>query len=225
MVRLKPLEKWAKDLVKEVYNEWKTKYSFWESGFKVFYSPIRNNPKLLILSLNPGGDKESFEENKKSFENNDFTLPKRIRYAEAKYPMAKQIQKFFGKNSELLEESVSFPILFFRSRNWNYWKKNTEKKIRSEMEQFSYQKVQEIIEKIKPKNVLIVGFKTYDKIKESHILDIDSKEFVKKDKHRLFIKTKAEKINIFCIPHLSGYHISNEKMNIIQKEFFNYIRF
>ena len=40
------LEKWSEELTKEVYNEWKTKYSFWKSGFKIFYSPVRKNPKL-----------------------------------------------------------------------------------------------------------------------------------------------------------------------------------
>ena len=51
------ITKWAEDLTEEVYNEWKTKYSFWEDGFKVFNSPVRYRPELMIISLNPGGTK------------------------------------------------------------------------------------------------------------------------------------------------------------------------
>ena len=56
------ITKWAEDLTEEVYNEWKTKYSFWEDGFKVFYSPVRYRPELMIISLNPGGTKRKFVE-------------------------------------------------------------------------------------------------------------------------------------------------------------------
>ena len=218
------LEKWSEELTKEVYNEWKTKYSFWKSGFKIFYSPVRKNPKLLILSLNPGGTEEHFKkENQKLFENNDFSVSKNNEYLTTNYTMAKKVRKFFENNLDLLEESVVLPILFFRSKDYQYWKNNIKKEIRYDMENFSYTKIKEILDYIEPKFCLIIGFVTYDKIKK-HILKIDFENTVSKNvkqngEHRLYIKAKSGNIVLFCIPHLTGYHISNEKMNEIRREF------
>lgn len=213
------LEKWSEELTKEVYNEWKTKYSFWKSGFKTFYSPVRKNPKLLILSFNPGGTDEHFEkENQQLFENNDFSISKNNEYLTTNYTMAKKVRKFFESNLDLLEESVALPILFFRSKNYQYWKNNIKKEIRCDMENFSYTKIREILDYLEPKSCLIIGFVTYDKIKK-HILKIDSENHISDGTHRLYIKAKSGNIVLFCIPHLTGYHISNEKMDKIRREF------
>ena len=213
------LEKWSEELTKEVYNEWKTKYSFWKPGFKIFYSPVRKNPKLLILSLNPGGTDEHFEkENLKSFENNDFSISKNNEYLTTNYTMAKKVRKFFENNLDLLEESVALPILFFRSKNYQYWENNIKKEIRYDMENFSYTKIREILDYLEPKSCLIIGFVTYAKIKK-HILKIDSENDISDGTHRLYIKAKSGNTVLFCIPHLTGYHISNEKMDKIRREF------
>lgn len=218
------LEKWSEELTKEVYNEWKTKYDFWKAGFKIFYSPVRKNPKLLILSLNPGGTDKHFErENRKSFENNDFSISRKNEYLTTDYSMAKKVRKFFGNNLDLLEESVALPILFFRSKNYQYWKNNIKKEIRYDMEKFSYTKIREILDYLEPKSCLIIGFVTYDKIKK-HILKIDSENDVLDGAHRLYIKAKSGNITLFCIPHLTGYHISNEKMDKIRREFLKTIQ-
>jgi hypothetical protein len=40
---------WAETLTNNVYEKWKSDYSFWEPGFKVFYSPIVKNIKKRRL--------------------------------------------------------------------------------------------------------------------------------------------------------------------------------
>ena len=212
---------WAENLTKFVYNEWKIKYSFWKPGFKTFYSPITNNPELLILSLNPGGNEKHFElESKDDFNNNDFSLPKRNEYIATDYAMAKKVRLLFQDNLDLLEQSIALPILFFRSKNYQYWKKNVQKDIRIEMEQLSYFKIQEIIKKLKPKFCLVIGFETYEQIK-NNILKIDDESSVYDGTHRLYITAKSDNLSFFVIPHLTGYHLSTQKMDKLRKIFFN----
>lgn len=218
------LDKWAEDLTKEVYNEWKSKYHFWDPGFKVFFSPIHKKPKLMILSLNPGGSKSHYErESSKQFERNDFSLPKRNEYLITDYKMAKKIRLFFEDHHKLLEQSIALPIVFFRSRDWNYWKEQNPKNKRKEMEQFSYNKVKEIIKMVEPEMYLIIGFSAYSKIKRN-VLDVKNEHSIKSGTHRMYLKAYTGKTPIFCIPHLTGYRLSNKKMNKIREVFFKIIQ-
>lgn len=221
---MEQIEKWAEKLNKDVYNEWKSKYHFWDPGFKVFFSPIHKKPKLMILSLNPGGSKFHYErESSKQFENNDFSLPKRNEYLITDYKMAKKMRLFFEDYHKLLEQSVALPIVFFRSKDWNYWKEQIPKNKRKEMEQFSYHKVKEIIKMIKPEMYLIIGFSTYSKIKRN-ILDVKNEHSIKSGTHRLYLTAFTRRIPIFCIPHLTGYRLSNTKLAKIRKEFFQKLK-
>ena len=70
------LYNWAEELTRQVFSQWKTNHARWKQGFKLFYSPIKKNPKLLILSYNPGGDKNSFKKELEQYENGNFSLPK-----------------------------------------------------------------------------------------------------------------------------------------------------
>lgn len=214
------LDTWAEDLTKEVYNQWNSKYSFWKPGFKTFYSPIIKNPTLMILSLNPGGTELHFEqESKTKFGNNNFSLPKRNEYLTTDYAMARKMRLLFRDHLDLLEQSVALPILFFRSKNYQYWKKNIPKDIRIEMEQFSYLKIQTILKKLKPRFCLVIGFQTYDQIK-NNILKIDNESNVPDDSHRIYITAKSDDLSLFVVPHLTGYHLSTEKMDKIHDIFF-----
>lgn len=214
------LDQWAENLTKFVYDEWKTKYSFWKPGFKTFYSPIGENPSLLILSLNPGGDEKHFEtESKNEFKNNDFSLPKRNEYLTTDYAMAKKMRSLFQDNLDLLEQSIALPILFFRSKNYQYWKQNVQKDIRIEMEQLSYFKIQEILAKLKPRFCLVIGFETFAQIK-NNILKIDDESSIYEESNRLYITAKSDNLSFFVTPHLTGYHLSIHKMDKIRKVFF-----
>lgn len=217
------LDKWAEDLTKEVYNQWSSKYSFWKPGFKTFYSPIVKNPSLIILSLNPGGTESHFEqESKTKFDNNDFSLPKRNEYLTTDYRMAKKMRLLFRDHLDLLEQSIALPILFFRSKNYQYWKKNIPKYILTEMEQFSYFKIQTILKKLKPRFCLVIGFQTYEQIK-NNILKIDNESNIPNDSNRLYITAKSDNLSLFAVPHLTGYHLSMQKMDTIRNVFFEFL--
>ena len=97
------ITKWAEDLTEEVYNEWKTKYSFWKPGFAVFSAPVRYRPELMIISLNPGGGEKDFQvENYPNYKNGDFSItehtPDEIRYFD--YPFSKKTRILFEGNEK-----------------------------------------------------------------------------------------------------------------------------
>jgi hypothetical protein len=212
---------WAENLTREVYDKWKNEYSFWKPGFKIFYTPIIKYPDLLILSLNPGGTEKDFEqENKNEFDNDNFSLPKKNEYLIANYLMAMKMRLLFRDRIYLLEQSVALPILFFRSKNYQYWKKNIPKNILNEMEQFSYSKLQTILIKLKPRFCLVIGFQTYEQIK-NNILKIDDESQIFDGSHRLYIIAKSDNLSLFVIPHLTGYHLSIKKIDTIRNVFFN----
>ena len=216
------INEWAEELTKEVYTIWKTKYRDWEHGFKVFYSPIRRNPKLMIISLNPGGTVTNFKKTDYwKFKKGNFSLPPKNRYLVTDYPFAKKIREFFDGNEGLLDTSVAISILFFRSKNFKFWLKNVPKTRRTEMENYSYEKVKLIIKTVKPQAILVISSKTYKRL--GKILEIkNEKQKMKIGKVTLVRTAFANGIPIFSIPHLTGYHISTkniEKMRNLFKEF------
>jgi len=107
------LAKWSEGLTKKTYCEWNKKYNDWDAGFKLFFGPVKKNPKLAIITLNPGKGKEYFQDDLKRFKSGDFSTPKIVSYTRKATTFSKQINKFFGTNSQIIGESLVFPILFF----------------------------------------------------------------------------------------------------------------
>lgn len=204
---------WAENLTKDVFTEYKGKYSFWPHGFKVFYSPVKTSPKLMIISYQPGGTKERFDlEDHGSYKRNDFKLPALNAYVETDYPMAKKVKRLFAFEGglELLSGSVVFPLIFFRAPSVAAWKRVARKE-RKDMEDFSLSKVKEIIETIKPKTILIFGIETYDKLKKSIFCPILTEEVVQYRKNeRVMVKARCAGYEIIATIHPSGARISRE---------------
>ena len=217
------LEKWAEDITKDVFLKWKSDYSFWTRGFETFYSPVRMNPKIMILSLNPGGDVNDFQKDLDRFQSGDFSLPQKHRFVSEEYTMARRMKKFFLGHEEILSESVTLPVLFFRSPNFNIWKKDAGKK-REDMESFCFEKVNEIINGLKPKMLLVLGFRTYQYLKENLSIEIkDEIENIGESKRRISYQSKLSGIPMFCIMHPSGAHISDKDLSNNRKLFFKIV--
>lgn len=216
------LENWGENLQKEVHKEWKTKYESWEPGFKVFYGPISMNPKIMLISQNPGGNYQSFlEEDKTRFEAGDFSLPKETPYSNDRR-MAKKMQDFFDRDISLLQSSVTFPVIFFRSKDTKVLKTIERFKL-YEMERFCFKKVKEIIETLQPKTILITGMHTHQKLKE--ILGLfDEEIFFKSESGRLVaIESKIGNIKIFSMIHPTGTRINKNEWLYIKDLFYRFI--
>lgn len=224
------LEEWGMKLNKKVYDKW-TRHSKLEAGFKIFYTKLRKNPPIMILSLNPGGTKDKFEEDRKRFEKKDFSIKDENFYLENNTrPFAKAIIKLFKNREELLKESVAIPILFFRSKSMKQWRNDFFKSApeeRNKIELFCYNKTIDIIKNVKPKALLIVGINTYKALFFNKLLlPLTIKEIkcsmYGKNKQRIWMRMEWNKIPILCISHLTGSHIKKEDMQRVTKEFNNF---
>ena len=215
------LTPWAENLTKEVFLEWKTKYSFWKQGFKVFYGPLMINPELMIISLNPGGSEKSFiNENYLAYKKGNFSIPLENEYVKMDKPFANKIKEFFQGYENILKNSVVITVLLFRSIGMKEWKKENPKNTRLSMEDYAYDKVKTIITKIKPKKILVIGMGTFKRLKDNNIIPITNEEIL--DSFGTVGKIKIAKMNqtsIIAIPHLSGVRISDENNNKIKKSF------
>lgn len=219
------LDRWAEELTKEVYDKWKSKYRS-KSGFKIFYSPVFSKPNLMIITLNPGGTPKHFRrENLTNFENGNFTVPEKNEYSITGYTMAKKLRKFFENHMSLLDTSVAFPILFFRSKNVKSWKK-INKNQRKEMEEFCYGKVKEIMVTIRPRFLLVLGLETYKKLKKHILYDVKNEKKILGKKKRgknprnIAYYSEWNGIPVFSMMHPTGARISNYDFEELKKLFF-----
>ena len=219
------LDEWGEGLIEAVYEKWKSKYSFWKPGFKVFYSPVRKHPRVMIISRNPGGNEESFRrEDLGRFERGDFSVPKVHEYVERKYRIAKKMRKLFEGQERMLDNSIAFTVLFFRSKDMRLWRKKIDRQTRKEMENFCYEKVREIMEKIRPKILLVIGVETYRKLKEHVLGKVDNEKSINgKNGRRISITARWNDIPVFCVPHMTGARITNSDFDKNRKIFFSIV--
>lgn len=158
------LNQWSDSLLRETYNKWSSlegKYEFWKSGFAVFYSPVYENPDLMIIGYNPGGDSDTFNEKEA------LLIPEEHEYFKWNYPLAKKMREtIFNKinKTDLLRKSIKLNLIFFRSNNKKCFT-SISREVRKDIEQFCHGKVREIIIPTKPKIVIAEGIITYDKLK------------------------------------------------------------
>ncbi|RNJ79297.1 MAG: hypothetical protein D9C04_05065 [Nitrosopumilus sp. B06] len=228
------LQKWAENINKITYNKWKKHYTKWRRGFEVFYSPVCENPPIMILTLNPGGSVKDFEKSSlyKQFQNDDFSLPKTNHYTND-HKMSKAVRKFLGKHIELLGKSVVMPVLFFRSKSTRQW--NTEfcrlysKKDQMNIESYCYEKVAEALEKIRPKSILVVGKSTLKLLIENETflpITIEKIGYGKYGKSRQmdWCIARWKDIPIFCVRHLSRAPPSNQSQEIVKQKFNDFLK-
>lgn len=211
-----PLDEWAADLIEEVYQEWKKNYSDLEGGAKVFYTPVRESPKLLILGYQPGG--EAFGR-KARFEAGNFYPPNRNRLLDADYPFAREMRRLFDGRSDLLKNSVYSNLIFFRSRGIDAWEARGKARVEA-AEAFCFSKNREIIETLKPENILLIGIQTFVRFKKifSDLITARSAPF-SGERGRVLCSRGMEGGRIVGIKHLTGgWGLSSEEWEILEEQ-------
>ncbi|KAA0257287.1 hypothetical protein FHQ18_09565 [Deferribacter autotrophicus] len=211
---------WAENLLKDVSTFYENFKEFnQEYGFAVFYSPIRLNPELMIIGYNPGGDEKDFNKEEA------MSIPEKHEYITYKddkdYKAAKNMYELFKRlnKTQLLENSIKLNMIFFRTKNIAKWKE-INKKIRIEIEEYCFNKVKEIIEKLKPRILLIEGIKTFDLFIDKIISERFHKsckvECKKVNNKRILCKCSFDNIKVLGIIHPS--HIIWEVENYLKME-------
>ena len=156
---------WAQTCVDDTENLWRSlegKYPFWDSGFSVFYSPVDEAAKVVIVGANPGGGPSSFDVARAS------SIPAVHDYFTYEYPMATKMKDLFARagRPDLLQGSLKLNLNFFRSRDAEEWK-SAPSPTREAMESHSRRAVVELVERIRPAVVLCEGMATFDSLRDT----------------------------------------------------------
>ena len=213
--------KWAENLTKEVYKKWK-RIGKPKAGFRVFYGPVTPKPKLMIISLNPGGSKKYFDKDKRKYENGDFSFPLENFYLKRKNRFGKMIMKLFKGNESVMEESVITTVLLFRSHDLDQLKRN--KKKYAEIKEFANKIVKEIIEVIRPKKILVIGNETFDRMKKIQE-DIHNEKIKEKfGSGGTILRAKTDHYDILVLPHVSAAHLTLSQRETMKKYLKRFIK-
>lgn len=138
--------------IADLYEKTKTKWidcGADDKGYAIFYSPVIQNPKMMIIGYNPGGNKSSFDQNAVS-------PPEVHEYETFDYRLARNMRTIF-KHADLekdLYASVKLNLIFFRSQR--------AKDVKADTGEWCKSMVKEIITNLKPETIIAEGFATFD---------------------------------------------------------------
>jgi hypothetical protein len=170
------LEEYCRDLYRrtaEYWNERKDGCATENLGFGILYGPPKVRPPLLIVATNPGYDED---DDSKTWPNtNLFAVyppppPRQRRY----WTLTSRLMHLFctPEQQRTLSDSVPTNILFFKSRGLQRrghglaWEDNP-RELREDLERYCREALRDLVPRIDPDRILVLGMGAYNKIKES----------------------------------------------------------
>ncbi|MBI5949320.1 MAG: hypothetical protein HY875_14375 [Chloroflexi bacterium] len=146
---------------RQLWESLRGKYPFHGSGFAVFYSPLSESSKLVIIGANPGGGANSFNLARAT------AIPTEHDYFAYDYALARRMRDLFtaAGRLDLLRSSLKLNLNFFRSRDANEWR-TAPADTRRLMEAHSQRWVLSLLERLSPSLVLCEGTSTFDRLRD-----------------------------------------------------------
>jgi hypothetical protein len=210
------IDDWAEDLLKDVCEKWETigyKYDFSECGFRVFYSPISVGPDLMLIGYNPG------KEDKPFCKEDDSMIPDFHEYLYHNSRTARKMKYLFEsvERYDWLEESVKLNLIFFRSENEAQWEA-MNKDLRGELEMFCFNRVNDIIDTLKPRYIITEGLKVFDLLTNTVLMGCDKpKVEIGVGGRKIYSRSRYGYSQIIGMPHLTNDRISYPDWNNIKE--------
>jgi hypothetical protein len=203
------LDKWGNSIIEKVKSDSLVFNSKLEVS--VFYSPLRLNPKLMIIGDNPGGQITDKGLDK---------IPKIHEYLvtdkEKTYKMADVMRDKVMKGEKLndiLRTSVKLNRIFFRTPDLKTFRAFPKA---IEMEKYCLKILEEIIDTLHPKRILAESFGTFEVLCGTPCTSILEKEGTNKS---LLLSGKYKGIEVLGINHPSSSRgISNTDWERVNKE-------
>lgn len=204
------LENWGNSIIDKV-NEERTRLSEKRLEFSIFYSPLRANPKLMIIGDNPGGQMEQA---------GLYKIPKEHEYLDPnqdkKYKLANAMREKIMKGvklEEILRTSVKLNRIFFRTPDLKTFRALPKA---AEMEEYCLKILEEIIDKLQPKRILAESFGTFEVLCGTPCTSVLEKEGTNKS---LLLVGKFKGIEVLGINHPSSSRgLSNGDWERVNKE-------
>jgi uracil-DNA glycosylase len=185
----------------------KRQYPFWRAGFAIFYSPVEENARVVIVGANPGGDKDTscFDEKEAA------RLPEVHDYFRTPdYPLARKMKDLFARagREDLLRNSIKLNLNFFRSRNTAEWM-TAPLAVRKEVESRCRSWVVQLVERIRPQVLLCEGMATYDTL---HTLcgATPSSDVIRTPHARAYVRSSTSWGKLLGILHPTGARPSTQ---------------
>lgn len=186
-------------------------------GWKIFYSPVIINPKILFIGINPGGGDpgEPF-----TYYNEEHKILEYIDDERNDYMLAKNTKKIFNKINqlELLKDAVKMNTKFYASKGvtelheFEKLLANNNTKLADELKANNKKWVKSLIEIINPENIICEGKEAFDYMDNVYddaenwkkTLDYDSNKFCGN------FNRKSDGMNLFGYTRQQG--VSNDNL-------------
>ncbi len=210
------IEIWAEELLDDVTEKWEAsenKYDFSECGFRVFYSPVHSSPDLMIIGHNPDKDDKPF-----SMED-DSRLPDFHEYFYHESKAARKMQYLFEgiERTDWLENSVKLNLIFFKSENEAQWA-SMDRTLRHELEIFCFNKVNDVIDTLKPRYIITEGINVFDILINSVLMGCEKPEVrFGLAGRKIYSRSRYGYSQIIGLVHLTKERISYPEWNTVKQ--------
>jgi hypothetical protein len=125
-------------------------------GFQILYGPPFREAPILFIGYQPGTGLKSPEEEREYGSEDGW--PSVCEFATENWVLAKNMRRMFGR--ELLQQCVGVNAIFVRSPSLEHYRKHVTLELRRRMEKFCLVQVTEMVEALRPKTVVVLGFET-----------------------------------------------------------------
>ena len=146
-----------KPSVDDIYEETRNFYSQmaprlgpkFAHGFRILYGPPYLNPNALVIGFQPGGDRShsKLEEHRGPSRTNEYLVQS--------WPLAREMRKRFGHT--WLQGVVGTNAVFFRCPSTTLWRQ-IDANVRTSIEAFCRNQAIQLVDRMKPKMVLLLGW-------------------------------------------------------------------
>jgi hypothetical protein len=177
-----------------------------EAGFQILMGPPHSDAPILFLGYQPGkGCKTAIAERKYGSEDR---YPEICEYATEGWALAKRLRAIFDDFDEnLLRRSVGLNAIFVRADTMAAYHANFMAPTRKKIQSFCIGCVLEIIEVVRPKKIVVVGFSTLGLFREGATWNED----LRGSKDQALTKTgQLAGRDAIAVMHLTGARISKD---------------
>jgi hypothetical protein len=125
-------------------------------GFQILYGPPFREAPIVFIGYQPGTGLKSPEEERKYGSEDGW--PSVCEFATEEWVLAKKMRGMFRR--ELLEQCVGVNAIFVRSPSLEHYRKHVTLELRRKIEKFCLVQITEMVETLRPKVVVVIGFET-----------------------------------------------------------------
>ena len=160
------VHRWAADLTQAVFETWEAELPNDKEGFKLFNSPIQQNPEVLTAGTNPGSSatRNLPRDHMVRFQNGNFAPPDRHEFITKDYDLAEEFSEgLFADRTDHIEQTVHTNRYFIHRQSEDDLEPGLET-----FNEFCEEKFLEIIERLSPELVLCHSLKSYNFLKQEY---------------------------------------------------------